>query len=240
MNLYRKVCFAVFTAIILSLLFCMSAIAQGPADLAAQNQATTAPLPDAPQKAAYADPDDSWRFAVSIYGWFPGIHGTVGAFGNDVGVHAPFSDVFHYLKGVIPVAFEADKGRFVMPLDFFWVKLGQDQAIPLNELGQTSVNLHITESIFTPKVGYRIVDGEHFKIDALAGIRYWHGGLNLTIEPSGVGSSQSANWVDGLGGARFILPFSEKAAISVAGDAGGGGANLDYQVVGLFTYKFNP
>ena len=55
----------------------------------------------------------------------------------------------------------------------------------------------------------------------------------------GVGFSQSANWVDGLGGARFTLPLAEKAAIIIAGDAGGGGAT-DYQVVGLFTYKFTP
>ena len=143
MNSYRKACFAVFAAIILSLLFCMPVVAQGPADLTAQNQATTAPLPDAPQKAASADPDDSWRFAVSIYGWFPGIHGTVGALGHNAGIHESFSDVFHYLKGVIPIAFEADKGRFVMPLDFFWVKLGDDRGIPLNDLEQTSVNLHI-------------------------------------------------------------------------------------------------
>ncbi len=37
---------------------------------------------------------------------------------------------------------------------------------------------------------------------------------------------------------RFILPIGPKAAVTVAGDAGGGGANLDYQVVGLFTYNF--
>ena len=262
MTSYRRLWFAVLAALMLSVLFCMPASAQGPADVTAatpattsdsdasagakdptdvavQNQATSTPAPDpAPQKPATGD--DPWKFAFSIYGWFPGIHGTVGVLGHDAGVHAPFSDVFHYLKGVIPIAVEADKGRFVMPFDFFWVKLGDDRGIPLNDFGQTSINLHVTESIFTPKFGYRIVDKEHFKVDALAGIRYWHVGQNLSLEPSGVGFSQSANWVDGLGGARFTLPLAEKAAIIIAGDAGGGGANLDYQVVGLFTYKFTP
>ncbi len=143
---------------------------------------------------------------------------------------------FMSLKGSIAV--EADKGRFVMPLDFFWVKLGDDRALPLTDLNQASINLHITESIFTPKFGYRVVDGEHIKIDALAGIRYWYASQNLILEPSGIGNTRSTNWVDGLGGARFIFPLSSKAAIMVAGDAGGGGANLDYQVVGLFTYNF--
>ncbi len=181
-----------------------------------------------------------WRVALSIYGWFPGIHGTVGVLGHDAGIHVPFSDLWHTLKGLIPIAVEADKGRFVMPVDFFWVKLGDDKGIPLNELGQTSVNIHLTESIFTPKVGYRLYDGEHLKVDALGGIRYWYVGQNLTLEPSGVGNSKSANWVDGVGGARFILPLGEKAAVTVSGDAGAGGANLDYQAVGLLNYNFTP
>ena len=40
--------------------------------------------------------------------------------GHEAGIHESFSDVFHVLKGIIPIAAEADKGRFVMPLDFFW------------------------------------------------------------------------------------------------------------------------
>lgn len=36
--------------------------------------------------------------------------------GHEAGIHASFSDIFHYLKGVIPIAVEADKGRFVMPI----------------------------------------------------------------------------------------------------------------------------
>ncbi len=249
MNSHRRVWLSFLFAAMVSLLASVAASAQGPTNLAAATPPTTTDSsPDAtsdglppapqPQQSAAADPGDGWRGTIAIYGWFPGIHGTVGAGGYDAGIHIPFSDVWHTLKGLIPIAVEADKGRFIMPLDFFWVKLGDDKGIPFNELGQTSVNIHLTESIFTPKVGYRLFDGEHLKIDALGGIRYWHAGLNLAVEPSGIGRSQSANWVDGLGGARFILPMGEKAAITVAGDAGAGGANLDYQAVGLLSYNF--
>jgi outer membrane protein OmpA-like peptidoglycan-associated protein len=243
MNSSRKAFFALLAAITLSMLVSMSASANEVKDLNVEDSASTAAAPDPPpppQLAAPAGADDSWRGAVSIYGWFPGTHGTVGILGHDAGVHAPFSDVFRFLKGVIPIAVEVNKGRFVMPFDFFWVKLGDDRALPLTDLGQTSINLHTTESVFTPKFGYRIVDAEHLKVDALAGIRYWYTSLNLRLEPSGIGYTQSANWVDGLGGARFIVPLGPKAAITVGGDAGGGGANLDYQVIGLFTYDFSP
>jgi hypothetical protein len=248
MNSCSKFCFLVLLT--LSLLLCTSVVAQGPAEVSAATPATTAEadalppaadgLPPAPQpqQSAAADPSDGWRGTVAVYGWFAGVHGTVGAGGHDAGIHVPFSDLFHYLKGIIPIAVEADKGRFVMPVDFLWMKLGDDKGLPFEDLTQRSINIHLTQSILTPKIGYRLVDADHFKIDALGGIRYWYVGENLTLEPSGIGASRSANWVDGLGGARFTVPFNEKVSIMISGDAGGGGANLDYQVLGLLNFKF--
>src|SRR5271166_448633 len=254
MNLRRKVCVSALATIVLSLITCISASSQGPADLSASTPATanaqgpadpsvstpaTAdPLPanPVPQFGSNANAGDSWRGAISIYGWFPGVHGTVGVLGHDAGIHVPFSDLFHYLKGIIPIAVELDKGRLVIPVDFLWMRLGDDRGLPFNDLTQTSVNIHLTQSILTPKIGYRLYDGDHFKIDALAGIRYWYVGQTLTLEPSGIGNSRSANWVDGLGGARFTVPLGERASILVAGDAGGGGASLDYQVLGTLNF----
>jgi hypothetical protein len=182
MNSCRKTCFAVLAVLTFGLLFCMPAIAgePEPADLTVEDQTPTAP---APQKADPAD-DDTWHFTVGIYGWFEGTHGTVGVLGHNAGIHESFTDVFHYLKGIIPVAVEAQKNRFVMPVDFLWVKLGDDKLIPLTDLGQRSVNLRITQSILTPKFGYRMADTEKWKFDVLAGIRYWYVGQNLTLEPS--------------------------------------------------------
>ncbi len=243
------------TRIVLVLIACLvvlsgvSALAQGPADVSTATPdpaaAASAPAPDpvpnpVPQYPTGGVTSDDWRVGISIYGWFPGVHGSVGALGHNASVHESFSDVFHVLKGIIPIAVEADKGRFVMPIDFLWMKLGMDNGIPENDLGQSSINTHLTESILTPKLGYRVVDGEHLKVDVLGGIRYWYLGLNNTLEPSGLGNSRSANWVDGLGGARFIFPLGDKAALTVSGDAGAGGANLDYQVLGLLNYNFTP
>jgi len=249
--------FCLLVAATLTLLLCTPAFAQGPADLAVAGSAAAAPpaaraIPDAPattppdpapsQGSQYSTGGTSgdWRVGISIYGWFPGLHGTVGARGHNASIHVPFSDVFHTLKGIIPIAVEADRGRFVMPVDFLWMKLGIDNQIPVNDFGQTSINTHLTQSIFTPKVGFRLLDAEHLKFDALGGIRYWYLGLNNTLEPSGLYHSRSANWVDGLGGGRFILPFGEKAAMTVAGDAGAGGSNLDYQLVGLLNFNVTP
>ncbi|MFZ1133752.1 MAG: hypothetical protein WAN69_02320 [Candidatus Korobacteraceae bacterium] len=250
MNSYCK-SFFVMVAVTLTLMLSLSAVAQGPAELTVADPAAAAPaatpaavpadpLPanPAPQYPTGGYSNSDWRVSISIYGWFTGVKGTAGALGHNAGIDESFTDVFHVLKGMIPITVEADKGRFVMPIDFFWVKMGIDNGIPQNDFGQTSINTHLTESIFTPKIGYRLYNGDHLKVDALGGIRYWYLGLNNTLEPSGLGNSRSANWVDGLGGARFIFPLGEKAAITVSGDAGAGGANLDYQALGLLNYQF--
>jgi hypothetical protein len=255
MNLRGKNC-CLLVAITLTLIFPTHVIAQGPTNLAVLGSATaatsTSTVPDAPEPAMPAQvtrpvsqyptggTGGDWRVGITIYGWFPGVHGTVGAMGHNSSVHSSFSDIFHVLKGIVPIAVEADKGRFLMPVDLLWMKLGINNGIPLNDKGQTSINTHLTQSTFTPKVGYRLYDGDKMKFDALAGIRYWYVGINNTLEPSGVGHSRSTNFVDGLGGARIILPFGEKAAMTVGGDAGAGESNLDYQVVGLLNFNLTP
>ena len=98
----------------------------------------------------------------------------------------------------------------------------------------------MTESILTPKAGYMLVDQEKLKVAGVVGIRYWHLGEDLNLQPSDLNNSQSANWVDVVAGARLQASLSPKAVVTILGDAGAGGANVDYQVVGLLGYKFKP
>src|ERR1700678_3286704 len=125
MNSYRK-SLLVLVALALTLSLAMLAHAQGPADVVATtpppsteaNPATPLPPNPEPQQSMADGDSDGWRGQISIYGWFPGIHGTVGVLGHDAGLHVPFSDVFHTLKGIIPVAVELNKIRLDYPCDF--------------------------------------------------------------------------------------------------------------------------
>src|SRR5271167_1642889 len=239
MNPHDKRLFAVLIAMLLTLLFCLPALAEepaAPAELTAQDQTTNAPMP---QKTASSN-DDGWHFIIAPYLWFPGISGTVGALGHDASVHVSASDVLSYFNFGLMGAVEASKDRLVFPVDFMWVRLTDDKGFPYTDLTDRSVKVYVTESILTPKFGYRVVDGERFKVDALVGIRYWHLGENLTLHPSGFYQSQSANWVDGLFGSKIQLAFSPKVALTIFGDVGGGAAALDYQAGGLLGYKIKP
>jgi outer membrane protein OmpA-like peptidoglycan-associated protein len=238
-NSYRKLCSATLSVMTLAVLFCMSATAQGPADLSAENQAAATPAPDPPQQNAGTS-DDAWHFDIAPYVWFPGVHGTVGALGREASVHVSGSDLLSDFNGGLAGLVQARKNRWVIPIDLTWTRLATTHAFPLDILDQNAVRVQLSQVIFTPKLGYRIVDTEHLKFDALGGIRYWHLGNTLTFRPSQLSGSRSANWVDGVGGGRFEFDLTPKVAIIAAGDAGGGSANLDYQAVGTLNIQPKP
>jgi hypothetical protein len=102
-----------------------------------------------------------------------------------------------------------------------------------------SIKAKMTETLLTPKIGYRLADGKRVKVDALFGIRYWHLSTDLTLQPVQVagGFSRSADWVDAVAGGRITTALSPKAFVAVVGDAGGGSARLDYQVGGFVGYR---
>jgi hypothetical protein len=223
---------AIATIVLSGLIYCVpgQAVSYDNQDQTAQ----TAPAP--PQSTASTDND--WHVKLTPYLWFAGVSGTTGVFGHDVRMHVSAGDLLSHFRIGLMANMEARKLRFVIPLDFLWIKLRADKATPFDP-GVSNAQLDINEVLLTPKAGYRIVDSEKIKIDALAGFRYWHVGPNLTFQPSGIlgNISQSANWVDALGAAKIEMPLSDKAVVTILGDAGGGGANSDYQVIGVLGYK---
>ena len=181
--------------------------------------------------------DQGWHVDATPYLWFPGMHGTVGALGHESSVHVTARNVLSYFDFGLMGMVETRYNRIIIPVDFMWVRLKDSKGIPLTD-DVESVNTKINLDIFTPKVGYRFVDKTRFKTDALFGLRYWHLGTTLTLQPQiGSGFYGTANWVDAVEGARFQWFFTPKAMLTIAGDAGGGGSRLDYQVVGLIGYK---
>lgn len=192
------------------------------------------PLPNAPTRS-----DQGWHFSVSPYVWLPGVHGTIGVLGHDASIHASFSDIFSNFSFALMGGFDPRYNRIVMPLDFMWIKLSNDKALPFDILA-TSAKVKVNLDVLTQKIGYRVLEGERFKVDALAGVRYWHVGPTIDLESSVLTNTHfhdSADWVDGVGGARIQTVLTPKLVLTIAGDAGGGGANSDYQFGGLLGWK---
>ncbi len=224
--------FVILSVLAMSLALSVSAAALAddpPAAADAQAQTSTNPPPQPATDSA----DDQWHFNFTPYLWFAGAAGTVGALGHEASFDASAGDLLSHFHLGLMANVEVRRNRFVMPIDFMWIDLQGARALPFDQ-GLSSVKLGVSETIFDPKVGYRIVDREKVKVDALIGLRYWHLGQSLNFNPpifNGISASQ--NWVDGIAGGKFQFALAPKAAITIAGDAGGGGSSLDYQVVGV-------
>jgi hypothetical protein len=87
-----------------------------------------------------------------------------------------------------------------------------------------------------------MVNHPKIKVYGTAGPRIWHEGTTLNLVPAigGRVPYQSANWIDFVAGARFNVPLSSKASVDILGDAGEGGATLDYQIAGFVNYQVKP
>jgi hypothetical protein len=201
-----------------------------------------------PPQAAKTAPDDAWHLAVSPYLWFPGVHGTaVGPDDNGVGFRASPSDLLSNFQIGLMGAVEVSHKRIVGSMDIFWIRLQDDRAIPLPPAigdGAIGANIHATEFFLAPKIGYRLIDQEKIKIDALTGFRFWHFGESLNFNPPtlGLNFNGSQNFVDPLVGGRIQLALSPKVTVNILGDVGGWntGSKLEYQVVGLLGYRIKP
>jgi hypothetical protein len=182
--------------------------------------------------------DNGWHVNVVPYIWFAGVHGTVGVAGRDASVHARPSDVLSYVNLGAMIAVEPRYKRVLFPVDYMWIKLSDDKALPI-QIVSVSIKSKVQQSILTPKVGYRLVDKKAFKVDALFGIRYWHLDNSLTLQPSFTGNtfSRSADWVDAVEGGRFQVALAPRVNVTILGDAGGANARLDYQVTGLLGFR---
>jgi hypothetical protein len=141
-----------------------SATAQMPAVEETSQSGGTAPSP-----ATTASLDDDWHVGVTPYIWFAGLHGAVGVLGHDIGVHASFGDIFSYLNIGLMGEVEARKKRVLLLTDVMWMRLSDEKGIPLNDVGTQSVDAKVKQFVLTPGVGYRVVDKEKLKIDAIVG-----------------------------------------------------------------------
>ncbi|MGA7915640.1 MAG: hypothetical protein WCA00_10425 [Candidatus Acidiferrales bacterium] len=192
--------------------------------------------------AASTASESDWHFTVAPYLWFPGVHGSIGGpNGEQVGFKASPGDLLsHFRFGLMGVV-EPRYKRILMPLDIMWIRLGSDKALP-NSPSQGVANLRATQFILTQKLGYRLIDAEKVKIDALAGFRYWHYGQSVSFTTNTLNFSASQNWVDPLVGGRITGILTPKVEVTIGGDVGGWGtgSQIDYQAFGLLGYRIKP
>jgi hypothetical protein len=185
--------------------------------------------------------DAGWHLDLSPYLWFAGAHGTVGARGRDVSVHATPGDLLSHLDIGVMGSAEARHKRFVLNGDLLWTRISDSHSLPIAPLSAVSADVRLGQLVWTSKIGYRVINHEKLKADANVGARFWHLGQKLNFNPSqlGLNFNGSQNWADIVIGGRVQLPMGKKTSVDLLGDVGGWNATakLDYQFAALLGYK---
>lgn len=222
------------SGLIISWLLCQPVNAQQPPVADPQSSSSRKP----------ANPDDGWHLALSPYIWFAGAHGTVGALGRDVSLHASPGDLLSHFNFGLMGAAEARRKRFLLNGDLLWIRLSDSRALPFPGLGAVSADVRVGQFVWTSNLGYRLIDHKKMKADANVGVRYWHLGQKLNFNPSvlGLNFNGSQSWADIVVGGRVQLPVGQKTVIDLLGDVGGwdATAKLDYQYAAVLGYKICP
>ena len=229
------VCLTTVVLLVLSIGLRATAQEQAPAAVDMQTQ-PSAPAPK-PQPA-----DGPWHLSFTPYLWLAGAHGTVGALGRDVSFHASPGDLLKHLDIGLMGGADYRYNRYLLNGDLLWIRLSDSRALPITG-GAVSADARVGELVWTSKMGYRVIDHEKLKADALVGARFWHLGQKVSFNPSllGIDFQRSQNWVDFVLGGRVQLPLGEKTVIDLSGDVGGWGAQakLDYQFATLLSHRIS-
>jgi hypothetical protein len=194
-------------------------------------------LPGAASAQSAAEQQGGWQFQVTPYLWLAGVSGRVGlGIGSGQPAEAQFSSLLSHLQAGLMAGFEGRSDRWGFLFDGMYIKLGATSSL---ESPYVDANLDETQQMYQLSGTYRVNEGE-VPVDLVLGARYFY--LNTTLAltgPVGIDESSSKSWVDGIVGARVLVPLSQRWRLQGYGDVGAGGSNLTWQALGAVGYDFS-
>ncbi|MBB2794308.1 UNVERIFIED_ORG: hypothetical protein GGD58_003178 [Rhizobium pisi] len=183
-----------------------------------------------------------WTFTFAPYLWGASMSGDMAQFGlPQVHVDAGFGDIFENLDFAMMAIGEARYDRFSIFGDIMYTKLSNDADTPR---GLIVNNVEVTSKTFAGLlgVGYSVLDGPNGRLDVVGGARLWSVDTHISFNGGildGVSEDDSATWVDALAGIKGDYFFTPKVFLTGWGLVGGGGADIDWDVMAGLGYKFN-
>ncbi|MDE1991172.1 MAG: hypothetical protein KGI75_01655 [Rhizobiaceae bacterium] len=186
--------------------------------------------------------DSGWTFAVSPYFWGAGVSGDVGQFGLPAThLQSDFGDILKDLDFGFMAVGEARYDRFSVFGDVIYTKVSSGRATPL---GIVASSVDVTSKTFAglAGAGYAVLQDRRSNLDIVAGARVWNARTEISFSGGLLDSaagSDSATWVDAMGGFRGRYFLTDSIYLSAWGLVGAGQAKLDWDVAAGAGYEFN-
>lgn len=192
--------------------------------------------------AAQAAPE--WH--ITPYLWGAGFDGTIGAAGGDSGlgdrVQVDFGSLSDNLRmGGFMLNGSWRDGRLTAFGDWTYAKVKSDAPTNVPNL-VSSVSGEVKGNILQANVGYDLMGSPASHFDVYGGVRFYDLDVTMGINSNILNDHSltgSANWADGVVGARWATQFGGAWQAYAQGDVGGGGSKLSYQAIAAIGYKFS-
>ncbi|WP_313348718.1 DUF481 domain-containing protein [Paracoccus sp. (in: a-proteobacteria)] len=183
-----------------------------------------------------------WSYSLSPYVWGAGLSGDTKQFGLPaVHLDLGFGDVIENLDFAVMLAAEARRGGISFWGDLIYTDLSAD-ARTSHGIVVDRVKGGARSFVGTIGAGYSVVNDDRSTLDLVGGLRIWdvkstldfHGGIL-----DGRSGRESAGWVDAMVGARFKHRLSGETYLSGWALAGGGGADVDWDIAAMIGHDLN-
>jgi hypothetical protein len=209
-----------------------------------------------------ASEPESWRFAMSIYGWFPDVAGETSFTppGGSSEFEIDVEDILDNLEFALMGTFDVGKGRWGILTDVLYMDAGASEtgtrearigrrAVPVG--ASANVDLDLKSWIWTLTGYYRALDQPRLTLDVVAGVRYldveqtvnWNVTGNVGPIPApgrrGAANAELSHW-DALIGARGKFAFGAQNAwfVPYYFDVGAGESDFTWQGIAGIGYAF--
>jgi opacity protein-like surface antigen len=182
-----------------------------------------------------------WRYKAAIYGWFPGLSGTVDTRFGTVEPDVSASDALESLDMAFMGTFAAQNGRLGLVADLLYTDISATQQTPFALFGDATVNQTLTA--LSGYVLYRLSQDPAFVLDAGVGFRSFSLDIDVSLSAglaNAASDSISRSWTNPLVAARLNVPINETWFVEGFADYGGGGSdNETWQIYGGVGYRIS-
>ena len=184
--------------------------------------------------------DDEWNFSLApLFLWGMSQNGTsqVGPATTPLDLNFK-DDVFENLDAVLTLHFEAQKNDLTLFAEYQYVDLAPTTELPDGQ----QVDIGFENTMAELGLAYALSKSGSTKWEVLGGLRYTKQELSangIPSPPAPVSTlSTEEDWTDVFVGGRVFVGFADKWEFIGRADAGGGGSDLVWNLVGMFDYRF--
>ncbi len=199
---------------------------------------------------ASAAPKEGLDFFVDLYGWMPNLYAdSASGSESEIDLDTILDDLQFMVMAIVGV----QKDKWTFQADVIYMDLEDDTSstknlphLPGRPGRSVNVNTDIELKAWavTPTVSYNVLEKDKFKLDLLAGARYFYLDADLQVNLDGVrdhelSDSDSGSVWDAIVGVRGEIMLSEKWFMPYYADVGTGESDLTFNLFGGFGYRFS-